>query len=191
MIGLEGKNIRSERLQYRLLRQEDRPALRIILKERQVTAPAGFLPAQDDEAFDVFFQDLTRYQTAIALLLEGVLIGYCRVNRYRPDVPGYEQKTCVSTGFVIGKEYHGQGYGTEMLRTVTAYLLQQFDACFADCFADLVGAGQLDACFADCFAENEPSRKTIEKCGYRFAEEYTLYFDELGEEKRCFSYVYP
>lgn len=174
MIGLEGKNIRSERLQYRLLRQEDRPALRIILKERQVTAPAGFLPAQDDEAFDVFFQDLTRYQTAIALLLEGVLIGYCRVNRYRPDVPGYEQKTCVSTGFVIGKEYHGQGYGTEMLRTVTGYLLQQFDACFAD-----------------CFAENEPSRKTIEKCGYRFAEEYTLYFDELGEEKRCFSYVYP
>ena len=64
------------------------------------------------------------------------------------------------------------GYGTETLKTVTEYLRTRFDLCFADHFEG-----------------NEPSKRVIEKCGYSFFEKYTMYFDELGRETTCLSYV--
>lgn len=172
MIGLAGTSFASQRLHYRLLKQSDKAALALLLSDPEVTAPAGYLPAPNDRAFDDFFASLIRYDTAIALLKGDTLIGYCRVNRYQSDAPELKGKNCVSTGFVIGKAYQLQGYGTEMLQAVTAYLLKRFDACFADCFQD-----------------NEASRKTIEKCGYRYVETYPFYFDELAKEKLCLSYV--
>ena len=172
MIGMEGKTLRSERLTYRLLTESDKPALRAILSGRAVTEPAGFLPAETDEAFDKFFAHLTQYNTALGIYLGDTLIGYIHVNRYRGGGE-YAEKSCVDTGFVIGKAYQNCGYATETLRTLTAYLKQRFDFCFAD-----------------CFLSNEPSRRVIERCGYRYAEDYTMLFRALGREETCHSYVY-
>ena len=172
MIGLRGKELRSQRLRYRLLEEGDKAALFRLLRDREVTVPAGFLPAENEAAFDVFFDRLTQYGTGIAVLMGEKLIGYCHVNPYRPDVEELKEKMCVGLGFVIGKDFQQKGYGTEMLKTVTEYLLSRFDACFAD-----------------CFRENDASRKTIEKCGYRYVETYPMFFEELGEEKHCLSYV--
>ncbi len=172
MIGLQGKQLTSARLTYRLLSDEDKPVLAKLLADAAVTKPAGFLPARSQEEFDAFFASLTQYNTGIAVLLDGALIGYIHVNRYRSDSPEFSDKLCVGTGFVIGGEYQRHGYGSETLDTVTRYLLNSFYACFADCF---IG--------------NDASRKTIERCGYRYIGEYTMYFDSLGEEKTCLSYV--
>ncbi len=172
MIGLQGEMLRSARLTYRLLDDGDRTALAALLRDERVTAPAGFLPAASDAEFDAFFAQLTAYNTGLAVLCDGGLIGYIHVNRYRADLPELAEKSCVSTGFVIGEAWQRKGYGTEMLLTVTDYLL-----------------GRFDACFADCFEGNDASMKTIEKCGYRYLENYTIYFEELGEEKTCRSYV--
>lgn len=172
MIGMQGKELCSRRLRYRLLGEGDKAALFQLLQDREVTAPAGFLPAENEAAFDVFFDRLTQNHTGIAVLMREELIGYCHVNPYRPDVEELKEKMCVGLGFVIGKDFQQKGYGTEMLKTVTEYLLSRFDACFAD-----------------CFSENDPSRKTIEKCGYRYVETYPMFFEELGEEKNCLSYV--
>ena len=172
MIGLQGKTLRSARLTYRLLDDGDKAALAALLTEKSVTAPAGFLPAASDAEFDAFFAQLTAYNTGVAVLCDGVLIGYIHVNRYRADLPELSEKSCVSTGFVIGEAYQRRGYGAEMLETLTKYLLEHFDACFADCFEG-----------------NEASMRTIEKCAYRYVESYTMFFDELGEEKTCRSYV--
>lgn len=172
MIGLEGKVLESARLQYRLLEEEDQRALYGLLREDEVTKPAGFLPAKDEAAFEGFFRSLTQYGTGIGICLNGTLMGYCHVNPYRPDLPELKGKECVGLGFVIGREYQQKGFGMEMLEEITHYLLTRFDACFAD-----------------CFEENDPSRKTIEKCGYRFVERYPMYFEELQEEKNCLSYV--
>jgi GTPase involved in cell partitioning and DNA repair len=93
------------------------------------------------------------------------------VNPYRDDSEFFRNKKCISLGFVIGKDYQKQGYGTEMLKFLTDYLLLQFDACFAD-----------------HFSENIPSKKVIINSGYIFNETYTMYFDELHCEKTCDSY---
>lgn len=172
MIGLEDKTLRSKRLTYRLLDSSDREALYEMLSDRSVTEPAGFMPADSRESFDAFFAALTQYHTGIAIRYGENLIGYIHVNRYASDLPEYLGKKGVSTGFVIGKKYQNQGFATETLQTVTAYLKQRFDYCIADHFAG-----------------NEPSKRVIEKCGYRYLETYTMFFEELGKEITCHSYL--
>lgn len=172
MIGLENKTLHSERLTYRLLNDGDKAALREILADEDVTKPAGYLPAKTDTEFDDFFAALIQYNTGVAILLGEELIGYFHVNHYK--VGGkFADCDCVGVGFALGKAYWRHGYGAEMLKTLTDYLLLTFDVCFADCFLD-----------------NDASRKTIEKCGYKFDEDYTMTFDGLGEEKTCHSYYY-
>ena len=53
----------------------------------------------------------------------------------------------------------------------------------------MIGLERFDAVFADCFAGNVASRRMIEKSGYRYFDRYTMYFDELGREETCLSYV--
>lgn len=173
MIGMEGKTLRSRRLTYRLLEQEDRPALRELLRLPEVTCPAGFRPARNEREFDRFFAELTQYRAAIGVFAEQTLIGYFHVNPYHLQDPIYAEKHCVGVGFVIGKDHQGKGYGGEMLRTLTGMLKERFDFCFADYFEG-----------------NEPSRRVIEKCGYRFYERYTMTIEELGQTFTCVSNVY-
>ena len=173
MIGLENKTFQSKRLTYRLLNAGDKEALREILSDKSVTEPAGFMPAATKAEFDDFFTELTQYNTGIAILSGETLTGYIHVHKYVPDQSEYSGKKCVSTGFVIGKKYQNQGYATETLETVTTYLKQTFDYCFAS-----------------HFIENEPSKKVIEKCGYRYFEKYTMFFEELGKDMTLLGYVY-
>ena len=172
MIGLENKALTSKRLTYRLLCEGDKEALSEILSDRSVTEPAGFTPVWTKEEFDTFFAELTAYNTGIAILKNETLIGYIHVHKYIPDTPEYIGKKCVSTGFVIGKEYQNNGYGTETLETLTAYLKRNFDYCFVSHFTD-----------------NIPSKRVIEKCAYRYFEEYTMFFEDLGKDMTLVGYV--
>ena len=172
MIGMENRTIHSKNLTFRLLRQEDKPFLYPILQEPETTRPAGFPPVQTEEAFERFWNDLTQYNTAVAILLEDRCIGYYHVHKYRTDNPELKDKQCVGIGFLIGRHYCRRGFGTETLLTMDAFLLERFDCIFAD-----------------SFSENTASRKTIEKCGFRFLENYEMFFAELGERKQVVSNV--
>ena len=174
MIGMENRELESERLTLRLVEEKDGPALREMLRDPEVTKPAGFLPIETEAEFETFFSGLTAYRTGVAILVGDTVIGYCRVNRERLDHPEFANKNLVSLGFVIGKPYQNQGYGTEMLKTMTAYLKERFDYCVAD-----------------HFVENIASRRVIEKAGYRYLEDYAMTFQHLNDElKYLKSYIY-
>lgn len=172
MIGLECKELKTERLSLRLLKECDKAPLFEILKDDGVTAPAGFHPAKTPEEFDTFFEHLTMYNTAVGVFFKDALIGYVHVNKYTSKSPLYEKKRCISLGFIIGKDYQNKGFGTEALEGVTDYLKSIFDFCFAD-----------------CFKKNAASRRIIEKCGYKYFETYTMFFRALNEEKTCDSFA--
>lgn len=173
MIGMENRELHSARLCLRLAEERDKAALFRLLQDGEVTKPAGFLPIGAAEEFDRFFEELTAYGTGLTILAGDTVIGYLRVNKEVLDQPEYADKRVVGLGFVIGKPYQNQGYGTEMLQLITEYLKTKFDFCVAD-----------------HFLENGASRRIIEKCGYRFLEEYTMVFDFLGgEEKQLRSYI--
>ena len=173
MFGFDNKTLQSARLEYRLLNEKDKEPLSALLHDRSVTEPAGFLPADSEESFDRFFTELTQYNTGIAILFGREVIGYFHVNKYIPDKEEYRSLNCVGVGFVIGKDYQNHGFGTEALTYLTKYLLTMFDACFAD-----------------HFKENTPSKRVIEKSGYSYCEDYLMFFDEIGSEKTCSSYIY-
>ena len=174
MIGMENRELHSDRLTLRLVQRQDAQALREMLRNPEVTKPAGFLPIETEEEFESFFSGLTAYHTGMAILAGDTVIGYCRVNKEQLEQPEYADKKLVSLGFVIGKPYQNQGYGTEMLKTITAYLKERFDYCVAD-----------------HFVENVPSRRVIEKAGYRYLEDYSMTFQHLNEElKHLKSYIY-
>ena len=174
MIGMENRELHSDRLTLRLVQRQDAQALREMLRNPEVTKPAGFLPIETEEEFESFFSGLTAYHTGMAILAGDTVIGYCRVNKEQLEQPEYADKKLVSLGFVIGKPYQNQGYGTEMLKTITAYLKERFDYCVAD-----------------HFVENLPSQRVIEKAGYRYLEDYSMPFKHLNDEwKHLKSYIY-
>ena len=174
MIGMENRELHSDRLTLRLVQRQDAQALREMLRNPEVTKPAGFLPIETEEEFESFFSGLTAYHTGMAILAGDTVIGYCRVNKEQLEQPEYADKKLVSLGFVIGKPYQNQGYGTEMLKTITAYLKERFDYCVAD-----------------HFVENVPSRRVIEKAGYRYLEDYSMTFRHLNNERKYLkSYIY-
>ena len=127
MIGMENRTLHSQNLTFRLLRQEDKPFLYPILQEPETTRPAGFPPVGTEEAFERFWNDLTQYNTAVAILLEDRCIGYYHVHKYRTDNPELKDKQCVGIGFLIGRRYCRRGFGTETLLTMDAFLLERFD----------------------------------------------------------------
>lgn len=172
MIGMMGKTLKSERLSYKLLGNIDVDSLKKILSDEGVCRFTGFLPPNGDDDFHELFMVITQFRSALGIYLDGKLIGYIRAVGLTMLSPEYSGKSCVNIGFVIAKEYQGQGFATEALSTFTSYLTERYDYCFAD-----------------CFAENAASERVIIKCGYRFEEEYDMFFSGLGE-KHCKSYVY-
>ena len=188
MIDFNNRILRSARLTYRLLEDGDRAALRAILSSPAVTEPAGFrMPATEAE-FDEFFIVLTAYDTGVAILSGDVLVGYIHV--YPENMAGTvcEGSRCVGFGFVIGEAFQWRGYATEALIAMTEYM-RDARVLLPDA-SGLPVRGPVDYCLADHFEGNEASRRVIEKAGYRYLETYTYYFEELGREMTCLSYVF-
>ncbi len=171
MIDFKNVKLKSERLTYRLLCDEDKQALASMLNDKTVTEPAGFKPLKTNAEFNMFFYTLTKDNTGLGVFSDNNLIGYFHVNPYKDNSETFRNKKCAGVGFVIGKAYQRKGYGTETLKFLTDYILNFYDACFAD-----------------HFSENIPSKKAIQNSGYTYKETYTMYFDELQSEKTCDSY---
>lgn len=169
----KNESLQSKRLSYRLINQSDFQPLRVILADSSVTEPAGYLPFKTEEEFSSFFAGLQRNNCGIAVILENTTIGYFRVfEENMDDDERFAGKKCAGVGFVLGKAYHGKGYGTEMLTFLTPYIKTEFDCCFADAFMD-----------------NAASNRVIIKSGYHYLEDYTMFFKHLNKEITSHSYV--
>lgn len=168
----ENDIIKSERLSYRRINKTDWQPLRAILSDPAVTEPAGYTAFTSNDEFSNFFTHLQK-SGGIAVLLEGITIGYFRVfEEDMSDVERFAGKKCAGVGFVLGKEYHGKGYGTEMLTFLTPYIKRSFDCCIADAFID-----------------NPASNHVIVKSGYRYLEDYSMFFKHINREMTSHSYV--
>lgn len=173
MIGFVGKKLISQRLEFRVLEECDKPWLSQIIQEPETTLPAGFSPVVGDSAFEAFGADLTRYNTGIAIVLDGKCIGYYHVHPWNPNEPAYRDKKNVMIGFLIGKNYLRHGYGEETLRTLNNYLLEQFDCVWGDYFEG-----------------NTASQKLLQKCGFIPISAYDMCFDALdGKSMHVYSNV--
>ena len=163
--------MRTERLSFRGFSDNDRNAVFALLSDPSAAEPAGFKALTTVQEAQAFLEGLIRDQ-ALAVCLGDEIIGYFRAYPERMDDEPYKSKDCISIGFVIRKDRRKNGYGAEMLRFLSDELRKTHDYVFAD-----------------AFIENEASNALIRKCGFQYVEDYSMYFESLGREMTCHSYV--
>jgi len=82
------------------------------------------------------------------------------------DDDAYRHLRCKEIGYVLSRDYWGQGYMTEAVRAVINW-------CFVELKADALTCGH--------FTHNDRSRRVIEKCDFRFVRQSEYEARQLGK----------
>ncbi|MCB2288291.1 GNAT family N-acetyltransferase [Clostridium sp. CS001] len=77
-------------------------------------------------------------------------------------------------GFALNCNYQNQGFMTEVICRVLEYIF----------------SNEIEYVYACCFQNNKPSKRLIEKCGFRFEQEGSFYAESLNKNFKSFEYVY-
>ena len=93
---------------------------------------------------------------AVVLKENNKAIGSVGIEKLSTEIDGYENMTGRELGYVLNKDYWGQGLMPEAVKAVINY-------CFKT-----VGCDYL---LCSCSPQNTQSAKVIEKCGFRFVLE--------------------
>ena len=158
----------TERLAVRIFEPEDRDRLYEIHKDDEVKK---WIPGECYEDLNEaqeciqFFSDCVRndhlpFVLAVVLKENGELIGDTGVN----EVEGKPEE--VEIGFVIGRDYRGKGYASEIVKQMTDYITSAYG---------------YKVLYGRVMKGNDASVRVLEKNGYTFTgEEYGAEDDPYG-----------
>ena len=114
---------------------------------------AGWCPHKNKEESLAILNRFLEGKKTFALEHRGKVIGSLGIEKYREDIfPEYADKRCRELGFVLSKDYWGQGIMPEAVEEVNRWLFEEKD---------------LDAVFCGHFVWNTQSARVQEKCGFR------------------------
>lgn len=148
-------SLETERLILRSFRAEDAKAFAAYRSDPQVAHYQGWEAPYSLELAQVFCAEMSRqpvgipgewYQLALELKAGGEMIGdvtFCILN---------EDHRQAEIGFTLSRRYQGQGYATEAVRRLLAFLF---------------GEMQLHRVRANCDPENSASAQMMERLGMR------------------------
>ena len=119
---------------------------------------AGWQPHKNMEeskfVLDMFIREGKTF--AVVLKENNKAIGSVGIEKLSTEIDGYENLTGRELGYVLNKDYWGQGLMPEAVKVVINY-------CFE--------AGNCDYLLCSCSPQNTQSARVIEKCGFRFVLE--------------------
>ena len=119
---------------------------------------AGWQPHKNIEEskfiLDMFIRESKTF--AVVLKENNKAIGSVGIEKLSTEIDGYENLVGRELGYVLNKDYWGQGLMPEAVKTVINY-------CF-----DTVGCEYL---LCSCSPVNVQSARVMEKCGFRFVLE--------------------
>jgi RimJ/RimL family protein N-acetyltransferase len=139
--------LKTERLTLRAPRLEDVKAIALIANDRRIAANTARIPhpyGVDDARGFVQAVNRNDGEVAFAILLDGVLIGVCGIDR-RDGGP--------EIGYWLGVAYWGCGYATETVRALIDYAFGELEH---------------EALVAGARVSNPASRRVLEKCGFQW-----------------------
>ena len=115
---------------------------------------AGWLPHENREVSLGILNLFIEGRKTFALEMNGKVIGSLGIEPYKEaDLAEFDSLACREIGFVLSRDYWGQGLMPEAVRAVLRWL-------FEDAGLDLV--------FCGYFLRNRQSARVQEKCGFRF-----------------------
>ena len=152
--------LKTKRLILRPWRQEDLDDFYEYARVDGVGQMAGWLPHESKETTQLILDNFIAHRKTFALELEGKVIGSLGIEYYKEEeFPELDPLQGRSIGYVLSKDYWGQGLMPEAVKAVQQYL-----------FEDL----GLDFLVISHFVWNGQSRRVIQKCGFRYVKTIQL-----------------
>ena len=175
-IDITGVEIKTERLLLRPWRESDAADFYEYARVDGVGQMAGWLPHASIEDSRKILAGFIEQKKTFALEHQGKVIGSLGIELY--DTKHYPELDALhgrEIGYVLSKEYWGQGLMPEAVKAVIGYL---FDA---------VG---LDFILVGHFDWNRQSRRVIEKCGFEYVKTipYETSFGKLEQSREYLLY---
>ena len=145
--------LKTERLLIRPWRQSDLDDFYSYASVDGVGQMAGWKPHESKEESKIILDMFISHKKTFALEYQGKVIGSVGIEKYNEThFPEFENKKCREIGYVLSKEYWGQGLMPEALKEVIRFLFEN---------------ANLDVIFCGHFLWNEQSHKVQEKSGFK------------------------
>ena len=166
--------LKTERLTLRPWRQEDLDDFYEYASVDGVGQMAGWLPHESKEVTQMILDSFISGKKTFALELDGKVIGSLGVETYDPEK--YLELAALqgrSIGYVLSKDYWGQGLMPEAVKAVQEYLFEN------------VG---LDFLLISHFVWNGQSRRVIQKCGFGYLQQ-SIHETRYGTKEPTLEYI--
>ena len=152
-IDISNVILKTERLLIRPWRQSDLDDFYSYASVDGVGQMAGWKPHESKEESKIILDMFISHKKTFALEYQGKVIGSVGIEKYNEThFPEFENKKCREIGYVLSKEYWGQGLMPEALKAVIRFLFEN---------------ANLDVIFCGHFLWNEQSHRVQEKSGFK------------------------
>ncbi len=152
-IDITGVVIKTDRLVLRPFELSDLDDFYEYASVDGVGQMAGWLPHKNKEESLMILNKFIDGKRTFAITYNDKVIGSLGIEKYKEEkFPEFKDKLARELGYVLAKDYWGQGLMPEAVKAVIDY-----------CFNTL----NLDMLFCAHFVENDRSRRVQEKCGFK------------------------
>ena len=152
-IDVTGVALHTRRLTLRPWHQEDLQDFFEYASVEGVGQMAGWLPHKNAGETQKILDSFISKKKTFALDCQGKVIGSLGIEEYREEnYPALADVRCRALGFVLSKEYWGQGLMPEAVEAAIQWLFEEV---------------QLDAILCAHFVWNTQSARVQQKCGFR------------------------
>ena len=152
-IDISNVILKTERLLIRPWRQSDLDDFYSYASVDGVGQMAGWKPHESKEESKIILDMFISHKKTFALEYQGKVIGSVGIEKYNEThFPEFKNKKCREIGYVLSKEYWGQGLMPEALKEVIRFLFEN---------------ANLDVIFCGHFLWNEQSHRVQEKSGFK------------------------
>ena len=116
-INVENTILKTERLLLRPWKQEDLNDLYAYASVDGVGQMAGWLPHQSIEESQKILNMFINEKKTFAIVKDNHVIGSLGIEKYNEEqFPEFEHERCREIGYVLSKDYWGQGIGTRLFQ---------------------------------------------------------------------------
>lgn len=153
-IDISNVIIKTNRLILRPWKEEDLEDFYEYARVDGVGQMAGWLPHENIEKSKAILDLFIKGKKTFAIEFNGKTIGSVGVELYNEkEFPEFDNLLGRKFGYVLSKDYWGQGLMPEAVKALTDYLFEKEN---------------LDFIMIDHFIRNNQSRRVVEKCGYKY-----------------------
>ena len=160
--------LKTERLVLRPFKESDLDDFFEYASVDGVGQMAGWPPHKSKEESKAILNHFIEEKKTFALVCNGKVIGSLGIEKYNEKAfPEFQDKKCREIGYVLSKDYWGQGLMPEAVNEAIRFLFEEIG---------------LDVIFCGHFLSNKQSARVQEKCGFRHYS-YGVYETRFGTKE--------